>query len=81
MNSWFAGRPDSAGNFLSSDFTFLADTPGITADAALAVVVAILLRRAQLAVMLLNYLLSIGMQQSWLLLPIYKSWKCRTITT
>jgi membrane-associated phospholipid phosphatase len=53
VNSWFARHRDSAGNRLSSDFTFLANTPGIAVIAALAAVITLLLRRARLAVMLL----------------------------
>ena len=53
VNSWFARHRESAGNRLSADFTFLADTPGIAVVAALATVIALLLRRARLAVMLL----------------------------
>jgi membrane-associated phospholipid phosphatase len=53
VNLWFAGNRDSAGNRLSSDFTFLANTTGIAVVAALVAVIAIPLRRARLAVMLL----------------------------
>jgi membrane-associated phospholipid phosphatase len=53
VNLWFAGNRDSAANRLSSDFTFLADTPGIAVVAALVAVITIALRRARLAVMLL----------------------------
>jgi membrane-associated phospholipid phosphatase len=52
VNSWFAQHRDPIGNRLSSDFTFLADTPGIAVVAALAAVITLLLRRARLAVML-----------------------------
>ncbi len=53
VNSWFARRRDSAANRLSSDFTFLADTPGIAVVATVAVVITFLLRRARLGVMLI----------------------------
>jgi membrane-associated phospholipid phosphatase len=53
MNAWFARHRDSAANRFSSDFTFLANTPGIAVVATLAVVITLLLRRARLAVMLL----------------------------
>ena len=39
VNSWFARHRDSAGNRLSGDFTFLADTAGIAVVAALAAVI------------------------------------------
>jgi membrane-associated phospholipid phosphatase len=53
VNRWFARQREPAGNRLSGDFTFLADTPGIAAVATLAVVVTFLLRRARLAMMLI----------------------------
>ena len=53
VNSWFARHRDSAANRLSSDFTLLADTPGIAVVATFAVVITFLLRRARLGVMLI----------------------------
>ena len=57
VNLWFARHRDSAANRVSDDFTFLADTPGIAIVATLAFVVTFLLRRAQLAMMLVVALL------------------------
>ena len=53
VNAWFAHHRDSAGNTITADFTFLADTLGITVVATAVVLLVLVSRRARLAVMLI----------------------------